>query len=72
MHTCGKGEAEGPRGGVQLGLHSNTGVWFVPLFALVTVLDTIVNKEFQRKEKKCSLSVFNSLGKLCVPVCLYE
>lgn len=44
MHTCGKGEAEGPRG-----LHSNTGVWFVPLFALVTVLDTIVNKEFQRK-----------------------
>lgn len=49
MHTCREGEAEGPRGGVQLGLHGNTGVLFVRLFALVTVLDTIVNKEFQRK-----------------------
>lgn len=46
VHTCWKGEAEGPRGGVQLGLHSNL---FVHLFALVTVLDTIVIKEFQRK-----------------------
>lgn len=49
VHTCRKGEAEGPRGGVQLGLHSDTRVLFVHLFALVTVLDTIVNKEFQRK-----------------------
>lgn len=49
VHTCRKGEAEGPRGGVQLGLHSNTRVLFVHLFALVTVLDTIVIKEFQRK-----------------------
>lgn len=49
VHTCRKGEAEGPQGGVQLGLHSNTRVLFVHLFALVTVLDIVVNKEFQRK-----------------------
>lgn len=49
VYTCRKDEAEGPRGGVQLGLHSNIRVLFVHLFASVTVLDTVVNKEFQRK-----------------------
>lgn len=49
VHTYRKGEAEGPRGGVQLGLHSNTRVLFVHVFALVTVSNIVVNKEFQRK-----------------------